>query len=252
MKNYDHFALNLLDAYANCVARDGSEAFDTLSSVHQYYKLYRLVDRYIVGMATVMDWGAGSGHFSYFLSSSGRKVEAYAFNDPGLFGLIDMSDINFTKALEGESIKLPYKDKILDAVCSVGVLEHVREFGGSEGGSLGEINRILKPGGYFICYHLPNRYSWIEWLARRVGKWNHSYRYDKDQVVAMFNSESWQIIDKGRYGILPRNSLRVLLPRAMANSLIVARIIDGLDWILGRIFSGIAQNWFVVARKVAE
>ena len=248
--NYDQFSRRLLALYSQCLSRDGSEAFDTLPSIHQYFNLYRLVDCYIPHGATVLDWGAGSGHFSWFLSSSGRRVEAYAFNNPELFELVDMSCIAFTKALENESVRLPYSDQSLDAVCSVGVLEHVREFGGSEEASLGEIHRILKPGGFFICYHLPNRYSWIEWLARRVGKWSHQYRYDKKQVVSMFDPASWQVLEMGRYGILPRNSFRALLPYTAANSSLIARVIDGLDWCLEKILFGIAQNWFVIARKV--
>lgn len=237
--------------YGQCSSRDGSEAFDTLPSVHQYYKLYRLVDRYIAHGATVLDWGAGSGHFSLFLDSSGRRATAYAFSDPGLFELIDMSNIAFTKAMENEPVLLPYYNESLDAACSVGVLEHVREFGGSEAASLSEIHRILKPDGFFICYHLPNRYSWIEWLARQIGKWSHQYRYDKEQVVAMFDPASWQILEMGRYGILPRNSLRALLPRAMIKSSLIAKIIDGMDWGLEKVFFGLAQNWFVVARKIS-
>jgi len=48
----------------------------------------------------------------------------------------------------------PYLDKF-DAVVSVGVLEHVKETGGSEIGSLREIFRILKLNGYLSVTTFP-------------------------------------------------------------------------------------------------
>ena len=52
-----------------------------------------------------------------------------------------------------------------DAVLSCGVLEHVED----PDASLDEIRRVLQPGGTFYVYKLPNRASYLEAIARRLG-----------------------------------------------------------------------------------
>ena len=51
-----------------------------------------------------------------------------------------------------EQPRLPFDDASFDAVLSCGVLEHVPY----EEGSVREIARVLKPGGHFFVYQLPN------------------------------------------------------------------------------------------------
>ncbi|MBQ4132690.1 MAG: methyltransferase domain-containing protein [Desulfovibrionaceae bacterium] len=51
---------------------------------------------------------------------------------------------------------------------SIGVFEHVHETGGDQLASLKEISRVLKPEGFFLCFHLPNKYSWVE-LGMQAG-----------------------------------------------------------------------------------
>jgi SAM-dependent methyltransferase len=64
---------------------------------------------------------------------------------------------------------LPFDDRSFDAVLSCGVLEHVED----PDASLDEIKRILVPGGSFYVYKLPNRRSYLEAIARRVGLYYH-------------------------------------------------------------------------------
>ena len=52
---------------------------------------------------------------------------------------------------------------------SAGVLEHT----GAQEANLDEIARVLKPGGRFHVYKLPNRFSYLEWVARRLGLHYH-------------------------------------------------------------------------------
>lgn len=250
MSKYDDFGIELLEAYESCLSRDGSEAFDSLASIHQYYLLYSLFDLYAPINAEVLDWGAGSGHFTYFLIHSGCNPTSFGFNRPGLFesDLVN-SKLNFVQGDSNEPTLLPFSDKRFDVVSSVGVLEHVREFGGSEEGSLKEINRILKEGGIFFCYHFPNKYSWIEFLARLTGRWNHQYRFSKADIDRLFVKDLWQILECRQYAILPRNILGRLLQGRFRTSVKVSRIIDSVDSILTILFRPFAQNWLIVARK---
>jgi len=65
-----------------------------------------------------------------------------------------------------EPVILPFAADAFDLVFSVGVLEHVHEAGGDARGSILEIERVLKPGGHFLCFHLPNRYAWGKIFGR--------------------------------------------------------------------------------------
>ena len=65
--------------------------------------------------------------------------------------------------------RLPYGDHSFDAVLSCGVLEHVQD----PDSSLEELKRVLRPGGTLYVYKLPNRRSYLEWIARRIGWYYH-------------------------------------------------------------------------------
>ena len=161
-------------------------------------------------------------------------------------------------------MRLPFPAESFDAVFSVGVLEHVRENGGSESGSLTEILRVLRPGGTFICFHLPNRFSYIEAASRLLhrpgkrvetsaGDRYHLYRYSPVQIRELVQKAGFEILAARRYGILPRNSVRRILGN-LADSERAATRFNRLDAALERLFPGIAQNHRVVARRglVAE
>ena len=71
--------------------------------------------------------------------------------------------------ISSEPVKLPYEDNSFGAVLSLGVLEHVQD----PGASLDELHRILRPGGRLSVVKLPNRHSYLEWIAKRAGLYYH-------------------------------------------------------------------------------
>src|SRR5690242_7037889 len=69
VKNRDQFSLNLL-RLRQAVSTDqlaSSEALDSLVCARQYHKAYQLALDYVKPGDRVLDWGAGNGHFAYFL-----------------------------------------------------------------------------------------------------------------------------------------------------------------------------------------
>jgi ubiquinone/menaquinone biosynthesis C-methylase UbiE len=242
------------DLYKELIAKskvisnnDGSQGLSNTLSLSQYERIYKIVDEH-KGPVQVLDWGCGSGHFSYFLHKKKFKTHSFGFVEPEYISdLIAKHEIIFIKGDLSEPVKLNLQSNYYDVVFSIGVLEHVREFGGNEIGSLDEISRILKPNGLFICYHLPNKYSWIEFLARHINKYHHIYRYSSRQIEEIF-SHRFNLLRVKRYGFLPRNFSR-FLPSAITNSLWVIKIYNLINSILSTLLNPICQNYLIVAKN---
>ena len=188
--------------------------FRTLLTGCQYLPLYRLAERHARPGMSVLDWGAGNGHFSYFLLRLGLEVTAFNFQSHKC-ALADLLHARFGARFrisygpDDEPTRLPFADGSFDLAFSIGVLEHVRETGGSELGSLAELKRVLKPGGLLACGMLPKKYSWIEFLARHVPgrRHRHLYRYTGRDLGDLLSRSGFQLIELGTHGFLPRNSL---------------------------------------------
>jgi SAM-dependent methyltransferase len=121
----------------------------------------------------------------------GYRVNGFAFEDFALRGTWGATTASRWASFE--------------AVFSVGVLEHVREFEGDEAGSLREIRRVLRPGGHFVCYHFPNQHSRVERVNGSAGRHAHLYRYTGDDVRRLCAESGLELVRLRRYAALPRN-----------------------------------------------
>ena len=65
-------------------------------------------------------------------------------------------------ALFGDALALPFADASFDVVLSGGLLEHFRE----PGPVIGEMTRVLRPGGLFYADIVPRRRSLYRWSER--------------------------------------------------------------------------------------
>jgi SAM-dependent methyltransferase len=141
----------------------------------------------------VLDWGAGNGHVSYLLRSTGnfKSVNSFVVNgdDRTIEFLRDGLDLSVVNSLD--KAKLPYEDGSFDCVISSGVLEHVVEYGGSLDSTLGEIRRVLKPGGVFICWRLPFAFSIWEYFRHARCEWYHEDRYTPLRVKSLMSNSGF-------------------------------------------------------------
>lgn len=223
--------------------------FETRVSARQYQKIYQLVLKYIAPNSTVLDWGAGNGHFSYFLVKAGYQTSGYGFESlPKICRVFSPERYTYQQGDWSDPIAIPFPDEQFDAVLSVGVLEHVREMGGDEIASLKEIYRMLKPNGLFICVHFPNRYSWIEYAARTIEKWSHQYCYTEPEIQSLVQRTKFRMLEIERYAFLPRN-VWSKLPESWGNSYRFSLAYDTIDRLLSIPFSHICQNYLFVAQK---
>lgn len=223
--------------------------FRSLVGGHQYMLLYELVRKYARPEGTVLDWGAGNGHFSYFLVRAGYKTVGYSLYRSDVAEWLEDGDYRLVVGDPADPVSLPFEEASFDAVVSVGVLEHVRDTGGEERASLREIRRVLRPAGTFLCYHFPNRYSWIDAVARVMpGVYHHPYRYTRRDIRELVAAADLQLLEAGSYALLPRNPL-YRLPARVAQSERLARAYDGVDRALSALLPALSQNRYFVARK---
>jgi len=224
--------------------------FGSCISADQYLPLYALWQKWVPRGARVLDWGCGNGHFSFFLTQAGHRVAGFDFEDFPLRARLG-NEYQWRQGDVSQPRTLPFEDAAFDAVSSVGVLEHVRETGGTESASLAEIVRVLGPGGVFVCFHFPNTCSYIDFLAARVpGKHHHVYRYAQSDIRALCDKAGLELLETRRYGVLPRN-MGARLPRQLRSSRRLAALWNALDNGLRWPLQAVAQNYLWVARRPA-
>jgi ubiquinone/menaquinone biosynthesis C-methylase UbiE len=244
----DLYVETLLRNFKDFNEKQGSQAFESMFSASQYIPAYNWILENINRNSKVLDWGCGNGHFSHFLNEFGYQVTPYGFDSPLYLSHSRSSAYNsFVKATTNTI--LPFDDGSFDIVTSIGVLEHVREFGGSEVESLKEITRVLKPGGIFYCFHFPNKYSWIEYLSSKINRWHHQFRYTEKDIYNFCKNANLSVIDCKRYGALPRNIFGYGLTKNLSDSKLICTALQNLDDILEILINPVLQNYTFIGKK---
>lgn len=153
----------------------------------------------------VLDWGCGWGQVTSLLHARGVAVEAFDYRDGASVQRVALEKFpQITATFSGEPVALPFATGRFAAVLSCGVLEHVQD----PGGSLDELRRVLAPGGRLFVYKLPNRFSYLEAIARMLGlyyhgKLPHDRVYDRRRTVALLGSHGFRVEHVRRANMLP-------------------------------------------------
>lgn len=111
------------------------------------WRTYRL-DREPAPML-ILDLGAGTGYFSRLLLDCGHVPIAMDFSANML--RLGGGAYELPWLLQAAAPPLPFRDECLDAVVANGLLHHCKAQG-ALAETVGEVHRVLKPGGLFLLY----------------------------------------------------------------------------------------------------
>jgi ubiquinone/menaquinone biosynthesis C-methylase UbiE len=155
---------------------------------------------------SILDWGCGWGQVTKLLLERNLDVTAFDY-DPGLERPAVQALERFPEIKAHRSpdpVLLPFDEDSFDAVLSLGVLEHVSQ----PHESLEELKRVLVPRGTLYVYKLPNRFSYLERLARAMGLYYHGAEvhdavYTKRSALELIGAHGFEIREFRRANMLP-------------------------------------------------
>ncbi|MDD1750279.1 MAG: methyltransferase domain-containing protein [Methanothrix sp.] len=226
--------------------------FDNITTAAGYRFVFKKTQAKLPQKSVVLDWGSGDGRFTYFLLKNGMNVTAYSIeNNLKIESALRTNwPSEFKYCVHQNPRTLPFASETFDAVFSIGVLEHVRETGGNELDSLRELKRVLKPKGKLLCFHLPRKYSWIEYLATvlNVKQYHHTYLYSRRDVIHLLNEAGFRLLEIDRYNVVPRTTLS-RLPDVVKNNILFCAAYNVLDSVVAATFPFFAQNIYFMASK---
>lgn len=195
----------------------------------------------------VLDWGCGYGQLTQMLRDRGVKVTSIDW-DPEANGVVTRplpAYPDMEMLATSDPVLLPFDDGSFDAVLSMGVLEHVQD----PGASLDELARVLTPGGLVYCHKLPNRRSYLERIAKRIGAYHHG-QLEHDTLYTLPSAR--EIFERHGFDVLEArltNMLPLTLPGRTATA--AAPAIWRANRALSRVpgLNVVATNVDVIARS---
>lgn len=145
-------------------------------SQEQYVQYLRHLSAYVlfatghVSGKRVLEVGCGSGYGADYLSHSTAGIVALDMSVSTVAGYWEDYRKGALSFVLGNGVQLPFRDALFDVVVSFQVIEHIEP--AVVRGYLGEVRRVLRNGGTFLC-STPNRRLRLLPLQR---PWNDEHK----------------------------------------------------------------------------
>ncbi|MGL5853375.1 MAG: methyltransferase domain-containing protein [Phycicoccus sp.] len=137
--------------------------------------------RYVEGATTALDLGSADGPSAGWFRETAQRTISLDIDPRGLTA----------GGVCGSALALPFPDAAFDAVAAFDVIEHCEP----EAAALGEVHRVLRPGGVFVM-SVP-AYSWA-WSDFDIANGHHR-RYTRARAVAALGRAGF-IVERATYG----------------------------------------------------
>lgn len=202
-----------LDFLGKCV-----RAYSSMAHVWNNYRDLELVGRLSPPPQRILDFGCGIGIQSYLLSRMGYRVTGLeTIYDKSLEGFLkhnaqvhigtrDDSMRTVWKIVKSrmpelefevyDGVNIPHAKDKFDAVFSYAVLEHIPK--DDVPAIIKEIWRVLRPGGLFYVFQLPQVYSYTEFLARRLNIESHEFLWKPREIDNVLTKAQFEVIYRNR------------------------------------------------------
>ncbi len=181
------------------------EHLDSPTSAYNYIRIANIIEghaRREISKPAVkfLDWGAGYGQLSWLLQNRGINVIGHNIEKREHVSSMPLLE-KIPMIYHSDPVKLPFENSSFDGIISCGVLEHVS----NPVASLKEIHRVLKPGGYFYIFMLPQKTSWVEILSRWRGISVHPVRYTVKSINKLLEQHGFCAENLWKFNLLPKN-----------------------------------------------
>lgn len=217
-----------------------------------------LIERFLGELVSrkvnILDFGCGMGDKSVILKEIFRKANIIALetkvNDDhyaidhqpykayqNIYPILERKySINF-KLYDGKTIDA--QDNHFDIILLFAVIEHIHPE--KRRGIIKSLSDKLKKGGYLVITRCPSYYSLTEFVARHLGFRTHEWLLKKNELVELFDKNTFEIITFKKLSYIPSQ------PEIVTNNFATILII--LDKILQTLRWPFASEFFLVARK---
>ena len=202
-KNATHKIRNIILKHA---ARLPDHAFHITSDLNwlRYLKQAELLKKIISPRSKVLDLGCGLGFTTALLASYCEAVDIVGVDINRHSPWEELKDFGCDFCI-CDATSLPFLSESFEAIVSFGVIEHTE----SEMKFLKEANRSLQSGGYNILFQLPNKYSFSEYLSKKMGLWHHERTYSGGDIREQFKICGFDIMYMAREHVIPAQVHRV-------------------------------------------
>ncbi|MBL7085737.1 MAG: glycosyltransferase [Candidatus Cloacimonetes bacterium] len=99
------------------------------------------------------------------------------------------------------SKKFPFPDNFYDCVVAYAVIEHVEDK--YLNNFLNEVRRVLKKDGIFWIFKCPNKFSYVEYIARKLHIPCHDKLYSKNELINLLNKHQFSLISIKKTDFIP-------------------------------------------------
>jgi SAM-dependent methyltransferase len=135
---------------------------------------------------------------------------------------------------------MPFPDDSFDAIMAYGVLEHIPD--ALHASVMGEVRRVLKPGGHLFISFLPRKWALCENLAKWMGMAHHDRLWGDGEIKAFLRNHKFDILRFNRIAFSPQH------PTSFSNNM--QWLFDPLDFIARFTpLALLAHHFRIVVRK---
>jgi SAM-dependent methyltransferase len=196
---------DLIERYALCNVDHLKKPADWF-----YYVYYCQIAKKILSdpNARVIDWGGMYGQVTRILLELGHQnIFNYMVFKTDWYDEVQ-TELDLPTIWGIDPTRMNLDSRSVDLLISSGVLEHVSDDGQAEIDLiLKDILRVLRPGGLFLIWNLPNQYSSSELLARLFNKWHHETCFSSSQIRKLLLRAGFDLVWQDKHKFLPGSVL---------------------------------------------